>query len=81
MAVHSLILQMNERNEPATMELPDGKWCHTPIYVHRRYTGFKVKPAEGHEPKPSRASILADQIFNKMTPAERALLLAKLLDK
>lgn len=86
MAVNALIEKLNAEGIPATLELPGGKWCHSPEYIHRRYNGTprKRKPFEQAQPeKPSaKLQALLDKIDKgKMTPSERALLLAMLEDK
>lgn len=83
MAVHALILKMEADGIPATMELPDGKWCHTPEYVKRRYAGsiYKVKVNKPAAPKQDRFMELLDVDVKKMTPSERALLMAQLEDE
>lgn len=63
-------------DEALTEELPGGKWCHTPIYFKYRYGEAKQRTPKQHsETKIER--LLRDAVA-KLTPAERALMLAQL---
>lgn len=84
MAVQHLIEQMNAEGIPATLELPGGMWCHSPEYIARRYRGKvrKVKPMDTPKVGNGKLDELIHKMENaKLTPAERALLLAMLEDK
>lgn len=80
MAINSIILEMNAAGQDATLELPDGKWCHSPEYLKRRYgSGIKRQPRPA--PVQDAANDLIGIPLKKLTPSERALLLALLEDQ
>lgn len=63
-------------DEQLTEELPNGKWCHTPLYLKYRYGEAKQRT-----PKQAEESFADKQLrlaLAKLTPAERALMLAQL---
>lgn len=86
MAVTALIQRMSALGQSATMELPDGKWCHTPEYVKMRYSGkAAVRSSVGtNSPIPivkkvnSTVVRLTKRLQQELTPTERALLIARL---
>lgn len=80
MALQKLILSMTAAGLAATEELPGGKWCHTREYTAKRYGNPKHKGKGMQEVAPAKASDakLILRLASKLTPAERALLLAQL---
>ena len=77
MALQKIILDMNAAGESATLELGDGRWCHTSAYFQRRYA---LKPKRTLAPKPTKEFTLLDKALGKLTPSERILLLAQFED-
>ena len=78
MAINSIILSMSASGQSATMELPDGKWCHTPEYFKVRYGSGRAKPVS----KPSDSGQeLIGVALRKLTPSERILLMAQLVEE
>ena len=81
MAINSIITKMNADGKSATMELPDGKWCHTPEYLKYRYGGAgRAKPKPVQQEQEFSSPIL-DKLMGKLTKAERSLLLAQLVEE
>ena len=82
MPLQHLIHKLNDLGESATLELPNGKWCHSPAYVRHRY-GAKEPSAKRAPAKPITVTGLPDldEHLARLTPAERSLLLAKLCDE
>lgn len=85
MAIQAIIEEMNAQGIPATLELPNGMWCHSPEYLKRRYGGRvkAAKPAANlNKVVPVTAERLIARLNNgKLTPSERTLLLAMLEEK
>lgn len=80
MAVNAIIQRMTAAGLPATMELPGGKWCHTPEYLSYRY-GARGKTPIVTKPKPAPTSEfnrILRRLEQELTPTERALLIARL---
>lgn len=83
MAIHALILKMTADGVSATQELPDGKWCHSPEYFKYRY-GKGASKASAGDPKvvkedtTSTFNRILRRLEQKLTPAERVLLIAQL---
>lgn len=82
MPLQHLIHECNKSGESATLELPDGKWCHSPAYFKRRY-GVREPSPKRAPAKPITVTGLPDldEHLARLTPAERSLLLAKLCDE
>lgn len=81
MAIHAVILKMNAAGLPATMELPDGKWCHTPEYLKYRYGAKAAKPTTPPSIPKDRTSTfnrILRRLEQELTPTERTLLIAQL---
>lgn len=88
MAIDALIHEMDARGIPATMELPGGKWCHTPEYLKVRYggsgNGNRLTQDQRGELRTKRRMAQAARFddalatLGKLTPSERMLLLAEL---
>ena len=84
MAVNSIIEAMNAGGIPATLELGNGKWCHSPEYTKRRYGGpLRKKAVEVIEVKASKTfnELMRRLEEDKLTPSERIHLIAMLRDK
>lgn len=80
MAVNAIIQRMTAAGLPATQELPDGKWCHTPEYLKYRY-GAKVKQDKVATPPKDRTSSfnrILRRLEQELTSTERRLLIEQL---
>lgn len=80
MPLQHLIHELNKKGQSATIELPNGKWCHSPEYIAARYRTREVKTVAKPVAQPASEHIL-EKLLGKLTPAERALVLAQLSEE